>query len=318
MTQHAKKRHPVVAALLSAVLMGLGQLYNGQLKRAAVFFALYVAAFGVAATVSMFLFSFHGVIGLYLAAAIFAGLYIYAIADAFIGARYVGKLELTRFNRWYVYVSVYLAMTLIQVVFEPPVASYSIPAGSMKPTLLIGDYVFADKNAYRERDPNRGDVVIFKLPSDNQTDYVKRLIGLPGDRVQMIDGVLHINDKPIKRERIDDFANEHPDGSVQHIKMHRETLPNGVFYRTLDLFDRGPGDNTGKFVVPDDHYFMMGDHRDNSTDSRFMSHVGFVPAVNLVSRAEVLYFSQNGTADWWQVMRWPGAIRFDRIGKTLY
>jgi signal peptidase I len=159
-------------------------------------------------------------------------------------------------------------------LFQP----FNIPAGSMKPTLLVGDYIFVSKYSYGYNrysfpfspplalisgrvfasEPERGDVVVFRLPKDPLTDYVKRVIGLPGDRIQMINGVLHINGTPVKRERIEDFDETDDSGREVHIKQWRETLPNGVSHPTLDMIDNGFYDNTKEYRVPAGHYFMMG------------------------------------------------------------
>lgn len=220
-----------------------------------------------------------------------------------------------------------LALVVRTFLFQP----FNIPSGSMKSTLLIGDYLFVSKYSYGyskhsfplnldlfegrfwATKPERGDVVVFKKPTDTSTDYIKRLIGLPGDEIQMISGVLHINGKAIKRKRIKDFREVDSYGNVQRVARFQETLPNGVVYTTLDLIKNGSGDNTQVYKVPKEHYFMMGDNRDNSSDSRVLSDVGYVPFNNLVGRAEVLFFSVNGTARLWQIWRWPTAIRWGRL-----
>lgn len=228
--------------------------------------------------------------------------------------------------------AVLFAVMVRTFAYEP----FNIPSGSMIPTLLIGDYLFVSKFSYGysrhslpfslplikgrifESIPERGDVAVFKLPSDNQTDYIKRIIGLPGDKVQVIRGVLHINDKPVRRRRIEDFGRQADSGRFVASPQFRETLPNGVVHAILEEYgDSGPLDNTGVFVVPQGHYFAMGDNRDNSSDSRVVESVGFIPAANLVGRAEVLFFSTNGFARIWEIWKWPFTIRFKRILNSI-
>src|SRR3954447_1194318 len=166
-----------------------------------------------------------------------------------------------------------IAFVIRTFLFQP----FNIPSGSMKATLLVGDYLFVSKYSYGYTHyslpfspplfsgrifgsaPNRGDVLVFRLPKDDSTDYIKRVIGLPGDRIQMIDGLLHINGQPVKRERVEDFVDEE-NGRTTRVKRWRETLPNGVTYTTLDMVDNGYADNTPEYVVPADHFFMMGDN----------------------------------------------------------
>ncbi len=158
---------------------------------------------------------------------------------------------------------------------------------------------------------------MFKLPRDNSTDYIKRVIGLPGDKIQMIDGVLQINGEAVDRERVDDFVDKDTFGSVRRVPRYRETLPNGVTYQTLDLTTRGTWDNTGVYKVPAGHYFMMGDNRDNSTDSRVLQSVGYVPFENFVGRAEIIFFSIDEASSAWMFWQWPWTVRWDRLLRTL-
>jgi len=224
-------------------------------------------------------------------------------------------------------------------LFQP----FSIPSGSMRGTLLEGDYVFISKYAYGysshsfpfgwpdfegrvlARQPQRGDVVVFKLPSDEGTDYIKRVVGLPGDRIQMIGGALTINGVAVGRERVEDFRGLDAAGREILVPQYRETLPNGVSYLTLDLVPDGAFDDTDEFVVPEGSYFVMGDNRDNSADSRLAPNyehperggVGFVPFENLVGRAEIVFFSMDETYRPWMVWKWPSAVRWDRIFDSL-
>ena len=171
-----------------------------------------------------------------------------------------------------------LPLLIRAYLFQP----FSMPSGSMVPTLRVGDYFFVSKYAYARvwgTMPARGDVVAFLTPKDNSTVFIKRVVGLPGDRIQMKQGVLHLNGVPVVRERVADFVGEDPCGSggAAKTKQWREILPNGVSYETLDCVDKGFYDNTNVYTVPDGRIFVLGDNRDNSTDSRVLSAIGYVP-----------------------------------------
>ena len=210
-------------------------------------------------------------------------------------------------------------------LFQP----FNIPSGSMIPTLLIGDYLFVSKFSYGYSRfsmplgigffggrifgsaPDRGDLAVFRHPPTNREDFIKRIVGMPGDRIQMIGGRLHIDGKVVPRRRIDDHLSRDHGGQVRRVPQYEETLPNGRTYIIREGFgDRGPADNTREFVVPAGNYFAMGDNRDDSNDSRGW---GFVPAENLIGRAEMLFFSTDGSAGWLEPWRWIQATRFNRI-----
>jgi signal peptidase I len=220
-----------------------------------------------------------------------------------------------------------IALLVRTLAFEP----FNIPSGSMKPTLLVGDYLFVSKFSYGysrfslpfglplfsgrilERMPKRGDVVVFKLPADNKTDYIKRVVGLPGDRLQMKDGTLYINGVQATLEPHGTFDD---DAEGRDVPEYLEHLPDGRTHTTIDLTPNGPHDNTRVYEVPPGHLFVMGDNRDNSLDSR-VEHVGYVPLENLIGRAEFLFFSIDGSGHLFEPWTWPWAIRYDRIFRPI-
>ena len=225
---------------------------------------------------------------------------------------------------------------MIAIGFRSFVAEpFNIPSGSMVPSLLVGDYLFVTKYSYGysrysfpfgiapiqqrvlagDRKPKRGQVAVFRLPSDTSVDYIKRVVGLPGDKIQVRRGVLHINGKPVERRMIGNGVqpNSH---DRQIITMYQETLPEGGIHLIQEISDQQAYDNTNEFVVPSGHYFMMGDNRDNSRDSR-SSSVGFVPLENFIGEAKFLFFSHNQSAHIWEIWKWPSAIRFGRMGNAI-
>ena len=224
-----------------------------------------------------------------------------------------------------------LALIVRTFLYQP----FNIPSSSMKSTLLIGDYLFVSKFSYGyskyslpfspdlfsgrvlSGEPERGDVAVFRLPSDPNIDYIKRVIGLPGDKIQMIDGVLYINGTAVQRERMEDYLLQDRFGRIKPVPRYRETLPNGVTYQTLDLVENGFSDNTQIYEVPAGHYFMMGDNRDNSSDSRVQSGVGYVPLENFIGRAEIIFFSVAEGSSAWRLWEWPTSVRWNRLFKLV-
>jgi signal peptidase I len=225
-----------------------------------------------------------------------------------------------------------IALVVRTLLFQP----FNIPSGSLIPTLLIGDYLFVSKYSYGYSKhsipfspplfsgriwgtlPKRGDIAVFKLPKDNSTDYIKRVIGLPGDRIQVVEGVLQINGRAVRRERIDDYKTTDAFGQTISVPQYTETLPEGVAHPVIERDgDRGFWDNTDVYVVPTDHFFMMGDNRDNSTDSRDQASVGFVPYENLVGRAEIIFFSIDESSSAWRIWDWPWTVRWNRMLKPI-
>jgi signal peptidase I len=225
-----------------------------------------------------------------------------------------------------------LAMVLRFTIAQP----FRIPSGSMQPTLEVGDYIVVTKWSYGYgrysftpldgllphgrlfgHKPTRGDIIVFRPVPEPDRDFIKRLIGLPGDRIQVIDGVLNINGVPVRREPAGSISFKDENGITESIPAFRETLPNGVTYTT---FDRGQTelDNTRVFTVPPNNYFMMGDDRDNSADSRVPSVVGFVPYDNLVGPAQFVVVSFDSSTSLFQPWTLFTGFRGHRFLKSLH
>jgi signal peptidase I len=273
----------------------------------------------------------------------------------------------TESSEWADYGKFLLKLGLFMFILRSFIVSpFNIPSESMQPRLLIGDYLLVAKWPYGfskysipfglpiipgrifANQPARGDVVVFKAPPTQRDDYIKRVIGLPGDQIQMRKGILYINDVAVKKERQPDlvipvtqnmkdaaaaegtpypcyrpqFEEEREDGSLQcRYPRYKETLPEGRTYNILDIEYKPDADDTQSFLVPEDHLFVMGDNRDRSADSRFPAEegvaVGLVPQENLVGRAMVSVFSTDGSANWLLPWTWFTAARWDRIGQTF-
>ena len=228
-----------------------------------------------------------------------------------------------------VILAVFIALLIRSFLAEP----FNIPSGSMKPNLLVGDFIFVSKWSYGyskyslpfsiplipnkifSRIPERGDVVVFKTPEDNRTDYIKRVIGLPGDKIRILNGQIIINDKKILRKKTNDFIDNDKNTSLKRVRKYMEYFDE-LNFEVLDIMDNGIVDNTELFIVPEGHFFVMGDNRDNSQDSRFKQIVGFIPLDNLVGKARFIFFSLENSR-FLQIWKWPKAIRGKRIFKII-
>ena len=228
-----------------------------------------------------------------------------------------------------IFIAIFIALLIRSFIFEP----FNIPSGSMKPNLLVGDFIFVSKYSYGfskhslpfsiplipgkifSNTPERGDVVVFKTPENNRTDYIKRVIGLPGDKIEIKNGIIFINGSEILRKKLNDFIDTDNKTSNKRVRMYNEYFFNKEI-NILDITDNGISDNTQLFNVPENHFFVMGDNRDNSQDSRFISTVGFIPYENLVGKAQFIFFSLEN-ARFLQIWKWPNSIRYERIFQKI-
>lgn len=230
-----------------------------------------------------------------------------------------------------IFIAALIAMGIRAFVFEP----FSIPSGSMIPNLLVGDYLFVSKYSYGYSsrsslfdalpipgrlfftEPKRGDVIVFKLPKDNHTDYIKRLIGLPGDTVEVRNGLLYVNGVAVERRKMAGYEAIDYEDPTKNAVDYEETFSDGHQHIIREEGDEENLDNTPVFKIPEGHYFAMGDNRDNSQDSR-TPHVAFIPKENLVGRAEIIFFSLDSDSHFLQFWKWPTAIRWARLFKKIH
>jgi len=224
-----------------------------------------------------------------------------------------------------------IALIIRSLLFQP----FYIPSSSMEPSLLVGDRIFVSKYQYGyskhsfpfspkfsnkrffSKTPKRGDVIVFKTPADNRTDYIKRLIALPGDVLQIVDGDFYLNNKIIKKDKINTSININCGNEKINVDAYRETLPNGKQYVAV-YRKEGTMLNTDRFTVPANHYFFLGDNRDCSKDSRFLSSVGYVSFNNLVGKAKIIFFSNNKKKGaFFKFWKWNKSIRINRFFKKI-
>ncbi len=224
-----------------------------------------------------------------------------------------------------------IAVLLRSLFYQP----FYIPSSSMEPTLLVGDRLFVSKYAYGyskhsfpfsppvfnnrvfSKEPKRGDLVVFKTPSDNRTDYIKRLIGLPGDSIQFINGDIFLNKTKILRKEIQNISEIRCGNMNFQTISYEETLPNGVKYKAV-YSKIGTLKNSDEYIVPKDHFFFLGDNRDCSKDSRFLSEVGYVNKLNLVGKAKIIFFSNDTKkSSFLKIWNWGNSFRIKRTFKKL-
>ena len=246
-------------------------------------------------------------------------------------AKKISDFKATQFETYDFIRSAFYALFLAVIIRSFVIQPFNIPSESMLPTLVVGDYIFVNKMAYGFSNysipfapdlfdgrifydaPARGDVAVFRVPDDGHKDYIKRIIGLPGDKIQYIHGRLWLNDKAVPAEFTGSYDGAPMDPDADGAAIIQETLPSGKSYNTLDVYRNHPGDNTSVYIVPEGHYFVSGDNRDNSQDSRAIGGpVGFIPAERLIGRAEIIFFSLD-RANFLEIWKWPSSIRFNRI-----
>ena len=230
-----------------------------------------------------------------------------------------------------IFYALIIALIIRSFLFQP----FYIPSSSMEPNLLVGDRLFVSKYSYGysqhsfpfslklfsgrifTKSPERGDIIVFKTPEDNRTDFIKRLIGLPGDTIQFRDGIIYLNEKIIERNITTNPSQINCSNMNMEVNTYQETLPKGKNYQAV-YNKMGSMKNTDKFIVPEKHFFFMGDNRDCSKDSRYLNSVGYVNFNNLVGKANLIFFSNDkNIARWYEFWKWHKSIRFDRFFKKI-
>jgi signal peptidase I len=290
----AKRRSPWLAALLSILCPGLGHLYATEMKRAKWFFGIGMACLPIFWGMPFLPPSLPTVLAFY-AVGTFAVVFLVVMTvDSVRCAKRLSPAVLTKHNRWPVYLGLFILVSLFEQI---PVLvpgslnwkqweTYSIPSSSMIPSLWIGDRLFALDRYYEANEPLAGDIAVFRRMDG--TIYVKRIVGLPGQHVQMIQGILHIDGQAVVRKRVADFIALPQQRHPQFI----ETLPNGKAYSILQYREDDAVSNTQEFLVPEGHYFVLGDNRNSSMDSRY-NVVGFIARGELIGKIELVFWSST-------------------------
>jgi len=296
-----KERRPWAVAIINLVFGPfLGMLYLGRARIAFVYLGLGLVLVGLV----IFLIRLpipSGSLGWWLS---WLPLNVIgAVHGAYLARKRSRTEPLPRYAKWYSLVGINLSFLLAAFAFRTFLYQpFNIPSAAMEPSLNIGDYFFVSKRAYDNAGPQRGDIVVFKMPNPESAEYmqdfVKRVVGLPRDRIQMLNGVLYINGNAVPKVRAEDYVGVDMYDIVRPIARYREVLPNGKSYYVLDAIQNSNEDNTPVFTVPAGHYFVLGDNRDNSDDSRLS--VGFVPAEDLVGRAVLKFVDGRRNAMIWE------------------
>lgn len=307
--KRVKKPRAWLAGLLSLLCPGLGQLYCGRPRRAVWQFVFVAALYLVIFLIGRPALTYGAALAI---AALGLGIVVATIAfaiDAVLTARNVGTIALGRYQRAWIYMGVWLlgaivsnlGVAALETMDCPKVGDcmpgfvFSTPSGSMEPTLMIGDLFFTDSRYYLHHEPRRGDVAVFRYPHDTTIDYVKRIAGVPGDRIAFKDGRLIINGTVVERQPVGKFDYTPDPGMAIPVWLDQyvETLPDGPNYQVLLQREPGPLETTSEVIVPPDHYFVVGDNRDYSNDSRRLEDVGFLPRQNLTARPKFIYWSRS-------------------------
>lgn len=307
-----------MAGLLSFLVPGLGQVYNGQETKGLLFYVILSVWGGILISLLHFLLKppvvHYSVWIIFLAGFLSVVLWLFIIFEAIRTAKRIsGDYRLKAYNRWYIYILIIFVIRLVDLSVETTVIrstvfkAYKIPAGSMLPTLLAGDHFLCDLSYYNIHNPARGDIVIFRWPKDKNIDYIKRVIGLPGDTVRISDDDLYINDKKIEQKYIGKYG----PGDGRDAGIFQETI-GSVSYDVLEQEKKH--ENFGPVKVPEGEYFVLGDNRDNSSDSRYW---GMVRRDQIYGRPVFIYFSWDMKIPGWDIFSRLASIRFSRIGDIL-